>query len=342
MNTVKIGLVSFAHVHAASYAALLRDWPGVELLCTDPVDGEVPKDEVRGRALAGELDVPYCDTYQDLLDWEPDAVIVCTENANHLEPVLRAAAAGCHVLCEKPLATTVQDAEAMVEACQKAGTFLMVAYPVRFSPQFARLQEAVRSGALGSLMTAVGANNGKIPVGDRAWFTQPALSGGGALVDHVVHVADLLDALLAGTKAERVSATTNQILHADKPQVQAETGGIVTLNYPGGFTAAIDCSWSQPDNAPTWGGLSLRVFGSKGSACIAPFAMRVDGFSDSAPGPIWLPVGENLDQVMLAAFIEGVRGGTAPQPDGSVGVRTLKIVDAARKSALTGAAISVD
>ncbi|MPV36470.1 Gfo/Idh/MocA family protein [Georgenia subflava] len=335
---LRVGLMSFAHTHAAGYAQLLRDWPGVELLTTDP-DGEGSA-ELRGAALAAELDVPYVPTYEDLLDRAPDAVVVCSENVNHRPLVELAARAGAHVLCEKPLATTVADAEAMVEACRAAGVFLMTAYPVRFAPSFAALRSLVDAGALGEVLLATGTNNGKVPAG-RAWFTDPALAGGGALVDHTVHVADLLDALLE-RPLTRVRATVNHVLHADRPEVTAETGGLVSLTYAGGVEVVVDCSWSVPDEAPTWGGLTLEVFGTRGSAAIAPFSDRLDGFTPATGGAAWLPFGSNLDQLMLAAFLDGVRTGTPPQPDGGAGLRTVRAVVAAQESVRTGRPVDLE
>lgn len=338
---MRIGLLSFAHVHAAGYATLLRDTPGVELLCSDPDGVDAPPGEVRGRAFADELGVAYADSYDDLFAWGPDAVVVCSENARHRDLVLRAAAEGAHVLCEKPLATTVADGEEMVAACRAAGVFLMTAYPVRFSPQFGALRTLADRGGLGRLLLATGTNNGQIPVGSRAWFTDPALSGGGAMVDHVVHVADLLDALLGGQQASSVRAVGNTILHAEKPQVRAETGGLVSISYPSGLHATIDCSWSQPDHAETWGGLTLEVIGTEAGVSIDPFAQHVGGFSEAGPGGVWIGYGRDLDRLMLDAFLKGVRTGTGPQPDGEVGLRTLRIVAAAQESAATGEVVGI-
>lgn len=338
---MRIGLLSFAHVHASGYATLLRETDGIELLCSDPDGLDAPAGEVRGKAFADELGVDYVENYDELFAWGPDAVVVCSENARHRDLVLRAAAEGVHVLCEKPLATSVADGEAMVAACREAGIFLMTAYPVRFSPQFVALRTIATGGGLGKLLLATGTNNGQIPVGARAWFTDPALSGGGAMVDHVVHVADLLDALLDGMQATLVHAVSNQILHADKPQVSAETGGLVSITYPNGLHATIDCSWSQPDHADTWGGLTLEVVGTEAGISIDPFAQHVGGFSEQGPKGVWLGCGVDLDRLMLNAFIEGVRSGIAPQPDGEVGLRTLRIVAAAQESAATGEVVAL-
>jgi len=339
-QNIRVAIMSFAHVHAAAYARLLRDWPGVELLTSDPDSVTSPPGELRGSPLAESLGVNYVMTYAELLSWKPDAVIVTSENARHRPLVEAAAVAGAAVLCEKPLATSLSDALAMQAACDSAGVSLMTAFPVRFSPAFLRLQELVRSGHLGTLLAATGTNNGQIPVGDRAWFTDPELSGGGAMVDHIVHVADLLGTL-TGLRARTVRAVSNTILHAEKPEVRAETGGLVTVTYDGGFVATIDCSWSQPDHAPSWGGLTLQVIGDQGIADIDPFAQHVGGFFDVGRESAHLGYGVDTDQLMLAEFLGAVRHGRRPQPDGLAGIATLRIVLAAQESARTGRVVDV-
>lgn len=331
---VRIGIMSFAHTHAASYARVLLGQVGVQVLGSDPDGATAPTGEVRGAEYAAAIGIPYVGSYRELFAWRPDAVIVCSENAGHRGLVELAAGAGAHVLCEKPLATTPADAEAMIKACDAAGVFLMTAFPVRFSPVFAALRDLAGSGGLGTLIAATGTNNGKLPA-DRSWFTDPELSGGGAMVDHTVHVADLLDSLL-GRPAVRVRAVTNTILHADDPRVRAETGGMVSITYADGVIATIDCSWSQPSHAPTWGGVTLEVVGTNGTVRIDPYAARVGGFDEMDRGEVWLPYGPNLDSLMLRAFVDGVRTGIPPQPDGQVGLRTVQLVAAAQESVRTG------
>lgn len=333
-RALKVAVLSFAHAHAESYASLLSRWPGVEVLVTDP-DGTGPD---RGRALADLLGVAYAESYDEALAWGPDAVVVCSENSRHRDLVVRAAAAGAHVLCEKPLATTLADGQEMLDACAAAGVFLMTAYPVRFSPEFASLRALVRAGSLGQVLAMTGTNNGKLPLG-RAWFVDPDLSGGGALFDHVVHVADLVDELL-GEAPQTVHARTNRILHADTPEVRVETGGMVNVTYPSGVVVTIDCSWSHPDAAPNWGGLTLQVVGTEGTVDIDPFGTHVGGTTTA--GAAWLGLGEDLDRAMLTHFLEGVRTGRAPQPDGEVGLRTLRLVLAAQESATTGQVVHAD
>lgn len=330
---LRVAVLSFAHTHAIGYCRALAARGDIDLVVADPDGSSAPDAAPRGAELAASLGVRYLPSYEEALAWRPDAVIVTAENSRHRSLVEAAAAAGAHILCEKPLATTVEDAEAMLAAVERAGVTLMTAYPVRFAPAFTDLLHRVRSGQLGTVLAVKGTNNGKLP-SDRAWFTDPELAGGGALVDHVVHCADLLDELL-GEQPATVHAVANRILH---PEAAVETGGLVTAVYASGAVATIDCSWSVPDSAPTWGGLTFQVTGTRGSVTIAPFASHVAG--QTVDGPVWESTGDDLDAAMIAEFVEAVRTGRPARPDGLVGLRTLRIVDAARRSATSGEVVA--
>jgi 1,5-anhydro-D-fructose reductase (1,5-anhydro-D-mannitol-forming) len=332
---LRIAVMSFAHTHARGYVELLSGYEGVSLLTSDP--GAHPAGELRGRALAESLGVAYVDTFGELLAWKPDAVIVTSENARHREHATMAAAVGAHVLCEKPLATTLEDGQAILDAVEKAGVLLMVSFPVRFAASFARLKSQYDAGRLGQLVMVRGTNNGKLPE-DRAWFTEPDLSGGGALVDHVVHIADLLEALM-GAAPLSVTAVTNDTLHSER--AKAETAGLVTITYDNGVIAAVDCSWSRPSLAPTWGGLRLVVAGTGGTVDVDFFGPRARGIDAASGRPIELPYGANFDEALLRTFVNAVRTGEQPQPDGRVGMRTLRIVLAAQESARTGSTVAI-
>jgi len=330
---MKIGILSFAHLHAVSYVRCLQAL-GVELLAADPDHHDRTPGEAGGAALAAELGVRYVDDYAELLAWGPDGVVVCSENAKHRHLVELAARAGVHVLCEKPLATTLADAQAMIDVCAAHSVNLMVAYPVRFSPAFTALADAVASGGLGAPLAVTGTNNGQIPLDQRAWFVDKELAGGGSLTDHTVHVADLLDALFAPARATSVYAVTNKIMYADA--VDVETGGLVSISYDNGVVATVDCSWSKPLSYPTWGGLTLQVVGSQGIADMDAFSQRLDGHCDSVSNAVWLPYGSNSDALLIAEFVSSIAEGRAPQPDGAVGYRTLEIVAAGYQSIRTG------
>jgi len=336
---MRIAVVSFAHEHSVSYATALRDRDDIELLTADPDRGLRPAEETGGAELAESLAVPYVDSWDEVADWRPDGIVVCSENARHRIDVEQAAAAGAHVLCEKPIATTLSDADAMITACDAAGVRLMMAYPVRYSPTFVALRQAHEAGRFGTVRGLHGTNNGKVPSGSRAWFVDPELSGGGALIDHVVHLADLYDELLGHVPAESVYASANSLLPGAPSGV--ETAAQVSVRYPGGVIASIDSSWLMPQGAPTWGGLTLDVVGDRAFASMDAFGQRVDGFDQGAGSPLWLEYGPNLDALMIDAFLEVVRTGAEPPVDGRGGYRSMAVALAALESARTGRAVDL-
>lgn len=323
----KVAILSIAHTHAHAYAAALEARGDVDLVVSDPEGFGEYRTGPGGRLVSSDEEA------WNAWPGGPDAVIVTSANAHHRDQVLEAARRGVHVLCEKPLATTVADAEAMVEACREAGVVLMTAFPVHFAPAVEQLRTAVAEGALGRIVGLTGTNNGKLP-GGRAWFSDTELSGGGALVDHTVHLAEILDSMFGPPRT--VHAVANRILWADTAGEGAETGGLVTLTYDSGMVATIDCSWSQPKDAPTWGGLTLQALGTGGQMHIDAFAQHVGGQGQ------WHPYGPNYDALLIDAFLDAVRTGEAVEPTGETGLRTVRIVAAAQESVRTGQPVKLE
>lgn len=335
---MRIGVASLEHVHAETYVRLLHAWDGVELLVADPGGDAVEEGRRRTRERIVSLGVPILDSFDDLLAAAPDGIIVCTPNTQHRALVEAAAAAGVHVLCEKPIATELADARAMVEACDRAGVGLMLAYPVRFSPGMRELKAALDRGDIGRVLAFDGANIARIPTTDRAWFGIPGLAGGGAMMDHTVHLADILLHLL-GEPVRAVYAQSNRIAHADDTEV--ETGALVTLEFASGVVATIDASWSLPDSNPTWGGLTLRAIGESGELSIDVFGDVLRGHAEEGGRTIWRSYGVDANRLMLVEFMEAIREGRAPVPDGRDGLQTLEIVLAAYRADAEGQAAAV-
>ncbi len=327
-SSLRVGVLSAAHGHAGGYLRHLGARADVTVLFSDP---DAQRDEVgRGRQLAEATGATWVEHSTELLA-SSDAIVVCSQNTRHHDDVMAALAEGCHVLCEKPMATTAADAVDLWRAAGAAGLILGVAHPVRQSPAYRHLKVRVESGALGTVLSVLGTNNGMLPR-DAAWLTQPEWSGGGAVADHLVHCTDLIDGLLDRPPV-RVRAVTNRILEQDPP-TEVETGGIVTTEYEGGVIATVDCSWSQPRTAPTWGGLTLDVIGTAGRLRIDPFNLHVAGHAGT--GPQWWTYGSDMDVDMIDNFVNAVRGRTAIHADAVAGVRSVEIMAAALESARSG------
>lgn len=324
---MRVALCSAAHLHVDAYVDNLRAVTGVQVV------GIADDDRLRAERWASARDVAVYASYEALLDAGVDAVVVCAETARHRRVVELAAAAGAHVLCEKPLATTVEDAEAIVAACSDAGVGLMTAFPMRFSPAIREVRAMLESGALGRVQACTGTNQGQLPMADRSWFADPVLAGGGALMDHVVHIADVLRWYL-GAEVGEVYAVTNRILHGET--VTVETGALVLLTLTDGTFASIDASWSRPTAYPTWGGLTLELVGEHGAVAVDPFRQRLTVHADAGPSLTWPPWGSDPNQAMMDEFVAAVREGRPPAVTGEDGLRATRIALAAAESARAG------
>lgn len=334
LGKLRVAVLSFAHVHAESYVMELTARDDVEVLGFDPID---TADEARGAAFAQRLGIDLAANLDEVAAWKPHAVLVASENSRHRDLVEWAAAHGCHVLCEKPIATTLQDAVAMIDACDAAGVSLMIAYPARFAPAYAALKETVRRGDLGRVIATHGSNNGKSPAEAHPWFATPELSGGGSIIDHTVHLADLLDDLFEGVPARRVYAAANDILFEN---LDVESAGIVSVEYADGRIATIECGWTHPAAHPVWGGLDLTLIGDRAIVELDLFPPLATGYSNT--GPTAVSGGPNLDAALLDAFLVAIREGRQPQPDGRAGLRSLAIVEAAYRSLSLADELDVD
>jgi len=324
---MRIGILSLAHHHAEAYLANILSTPGLELA------GLWDGDEARGRAAAASASTAFFSSPEALLAARPDAVIVASENSRHRPLVEAAAAAGVHVLCEKPLATTVADAEAMVAACRMAGVRLMTAFPMRFSPPLLEVKSRLDSGELGRPYCFTASNQGQLPTKHRAWFADRELAGGGALADHIVHLADIFRWYL-GEEVVSVYAQSNRVFHAS--EVEVETGGMVSLEFASGIFASIDCSWSRPEAWPSWGGLSFELVSGRGAVRVDGFSQNVEFFSEARGGLSWLPWGSDANAAMIGEFAAAIAEGREARPNGEDGLAALRIVAAAYESAASG------
>ena len=329
---MRIGIMSFAHLHAEAYIQNLRAIPGVEMI------GIADDDMARGKRFAAQFDARLFPSYESLLAEKPDGVLVCSENANHRPLVEMAAEAGVHVLSEKPLATSLADARAMVDACDRAGVMLMTAFPMRFSVPIVEMKSLLDGGRLGKVYGFNTTNQGQMPIAHRRWFVDKKLAGGGAVMDHTVHLADILRWVL-GSEVTEVFAQTNRILHADT--VDVETGGLLMLTFADGTFASIDSSWSKPLNYPTWGGLTVEIISERGIVGVDAFSQNLDVFNQKENSHTWAYWGSDANQAMVAEFVAAIREQRAPKVTGEDGYKALEIALAAYQSAATGVPVKL-
>ncbi len=316
----RIGIMSFAHLHAHAYAAGLAAHEGAELsIIWDD-------DESRGKAASEQYGAPYTNDAAEFFEKAGEGVIITSENVKHRAMAEQAAAAGKWILCEKPLATTVEDAQAMVDACKQAGVGLGVAYPCRFIPAVEHVKEQLESGALGELVAASCTNNGQFPGG---WFADESLSGGGATMDHTVHVADLLR-WMTGREFTTVYCENGNLL---RPGINTDDIGSVHFEMDGGFKIAHVGSWNRCDSFPTWGDVTMEIVGTGGVIYLDAFNQKLNVYNDDDVKAAWAYWGGDPNARLVADFVASIQEKRDPCANGVDGVRTVAVSVAACESA---------
>ncbi|WP_309119389.1 Gfo/Idh/MocA family oxidoreductase [Paenibacillus sp.] len=320
---MRAGILSFAHMHAHSYAAQLRRHPDAELAAVWDAD------ETRGREAAATYGAEYVADLSAFLSLPIEAVIVCSETAKHKEHVVAVARAKKHVLCEKPIATTTADAEEMIRACREEGVTLRIAFPVRHATAARIARERIQAGELGRVLAVRSSNRGKRPGG---WFEDPALSGGGAAADHTVHLTDAIRWML-GDEVRRVFA---ELETSFRDQGAVEDCGVALLEMRSGTIVSIDPSWSMPDAYPIWGDLTMEIVGERGTITLDLFRQSSRWYAAGSANTTLLPWMDDLNEGLIREFVEGVRDGRPPEIAGEDGLRTLEVVEACYLSRKAG------
>lgn len=326
-SPVKIGMMSFAHMHAYSYAACVKQVADAEFV------GIADEDKDRAKKVAEQFGVKAFKSYDDMLAADIDAVIVCSENINHRKDVVTAAQAGKHIMCEKPLSVTKEDAWAMIEVCRRSEVQLQTAFPCRFHPAFKRLKEAVQAGELGKILAVKATNQGRCPWG---WFVDPKLSGGGSVIDHTVHVLDLMRSM-TGAEPVRVYAEIDNRMYGK----DFDDTGVLSVDFSNGMFATIDASWTRPKNFPTWGNVKMEVTGDNGVANMDMFNQKIDHVTNSDPSFVYEYWGDNTDLGLVESFMNSIRDGKPVEITGEDGAKALEVALAAYESAKTGKAVEL-
>ena len=315
---MKIGMMSFAHMHAYSYAEGLKNIPNVELV------GIYDDNVERGQEVAVNYNTIHYSDQADFLAQEMDAVIICSENNRHKEMVLNAAKAKKHILCEKPIATNLDDATEMIQVCEDNNVTLQIAYPVRFSSPIRELKEMIDKGELGDIVAFRSTNRGQNPGG---WFIDEEQSGGGAVLDHTVHMLDIMRWYL-NEEVTEVRAFVDSYFH----DVDIDDAGILTFEFKNGVIASHDASWSRFTEYPTWGDATIEVIGTKQTVKVDAFKEHFRMFGSGSKSLEHVFFGNDMDYGLILDFVNCVKEGREPSITGYDGLKSLEVSLAAYQS----------
>jgi len=273
-----------------------------------------------------------------------DGILLSTPNHVHREQVLAAAAVGIHVLCEKPLATTLEDAAEMVRACRDAGVTLGTGFHLRHNLVHRRARDLIREGRIGDIRfasvryahrTAPHPPTAATPRRDippvAPWRRDPSISGGGAFVSTGSHAIDLLR-FLTGAEVVDVHARGDAVTPAEVNLafVAGLTGDAIAVVQAGEI--------AFPENETTISGTKGTIVcrGSVGNAGTGTLALiTAAGEETFAPALHDVYVGE------CDSFVRAVRDGRPADASGLDGLRAQEVIDAVYTSAERGTRVSV-
>lgn len=318
---LRIGFAGVAHMHSYGYAAGLRGKAEITGVW-DPTPETAAKFSEANSA-------PIRETLGSLID-SCDAVIITSENTRHLGIMEAVAASGKPMLCEKPIVTSEAEAAAL-RMLVASGAQIMTAFPCRYSPAFKMLQGKLANGEIGKVMAICATNRGTSPGG---WFIEPGLSGGGAMIDHVVHVADLLRVLL-GSEVTRVQAQTGSNMYSEN----WEDTAMLTLEFENGVFATLDSSWSCHSTYKTWGDVTMNVVGDRGVVELDLFRQAFDFFRE--PKHILAGYGSDIDAGLVADFLRFATEGGPPPISADDGIRAVQVAWAGYASVRDSSVVEV-
>ncbi len=247
MNTkfAVIGLGWFGEKHCEALAAI----PNAQIyaVCT--------RTESRLNEVAARFKVEHTYTdYRELLENPAVEVVnVVTMWDQHTEPTLAALAAGKHVFLEKPMASTIDDCQAIVAAAQKAEGFLMVGHICRFNPRYAAAKQEIDSGKIGKILSLYARRN--IP----AWITDDILNKIGPIIGDGVHDTDLM-LWYTGARVETAYAQTTRMRDRKYPDL-----GWTMYRFDSGATGVLENVWCLPDKTPFQIDERMEIIGTEGS-----------------------------------------------------------------------------
>ena len=307
------------------------------------------RDQDRAKAFADRhgAGAAYSDLDSLLADPQVDAVFISSPNSLHAQQGIRAAQAGKHVLVEKPMTTTLEDAVALVRSCREQGVKLGVGFELRHHPGHVFARQQVAQGTLGGITVAqaqwgFGVRGQETPAprtGLRGWWMQPEMIGGAAaLMGTGVHAVDLLRFLL-GQEVTEVAAITD----GQRPEQPLETVAAVSLRFDQGTIATISCGRTLPDSKNGFAlyGLNGRITGN--TTLWEAQQGRVELVSHAANSAQTYS-GDYLGNfvVQMEDFGQAVQEDREPAATGLDGLRVVELTLAALQSAREGRSVKIN
>jgi predicted dehydrogenase len=346
-DNVHVGLVGSGFV-TAIHAEALRQVPGVVLAgVASPTEGHAAR-------FAAERSIPFHATDCRALFDRPeiDLVVLGLPNDLHAEATTLAAAAGKHVVVEKPMALSLAECDRMIAACAKAGVILGYAEELCFAPKYVRLKQLADEGAFGAIHLVKQSEKHDGP--HTEWFYDTRRSGGGVTFDMGCHAVEFFRWMLGakGAKARATHVYASMKTQTHGAQTDGDDEAVLIVDFEGGATGLAEESWNKP------GGMDDRaeVFGSRGQGyadlmygnAIRAYSRDGYGYAVEKSGatsgwtfPVFDELGNYGFPQEMAHFVDCVRTGNTPLENGYDGRAVAEIIHALYASAAEGRRIAL-
>jgi len=345
MKTLRVGVIGLGmgRHHIAGY----QDHPAAQVAAIADVD------EARLSEIGDRFNVPgrYTSAEDMLAKEKLDVVSVATPNKYHMPLSVAAFEAGCHVLCEKPMALNAAEGRQMLAAAEKAGKRLMINFSYRFTEQSMALKQQVDAGVLGEVYFArtVWHRRRGLP-GLGGWFGQKALSGGGPLIDLGVHRLDLALWLMGYPQPVWVLGSTynpiaGAIARQLKAQFDVEDLAVGLVKFANGASLVLEASWAA--NIKESELMETRLYGTKAGMVQRnydeTYKFEAEIYLEQEGAHFDMKLHPPLQPVPTPAyhFIESIAKGTPHIATGQEGLLVMQILDALYQSAADGGPVKI-
>lgn len=315
---------------------------------------------VRLKEIADEFDIPeearFTSFTQMFTESVLDLVSVCLPNALHAEATIAGLEANVHVLCEKPLATTVDDAQAMLDAASRSNRRLMVTYNWRYRADSQWMYRVVQSGQLGEIYHVTASWRRETGIPGWGLFGDKAMSGGGALIDLGVHVLDLGLWMLGFPTIKTVTAETRshfgprgrKVWSRRSPSAMTafdvDDGAIGFLRLGSGASMLLQASWAEHTH-PQTDQIRIELHGTEGTAVMSIENYRKEDslrlYTEIAgvpatvsPSLVWGM--ESPHTLLIADVLDAIVQDRLSPTDGVQGYTAVRVLEAMYQSAATG------
>ena len=342
MRKLKIGLLGTGIIIRNSHILTLINNPLAELVAV----GNLHQDSLR--KIADDFKIPktYTDFAEMAADPDIDAVVNALPNYLHAPVTIQMLKAGKHVLCEKPMALSVKECEAMIDTAKKTGYKLMIAHMWRFDREIIWLRNVIMSGKLGKIFKA---KSHEVLIYDifgedpstKSWFVNKSLAGGGAMTDMGIHSFDTLRFVLGDIRPTKVFAKIGTYFK----DIEVEDTATLMLEFEGGILSLIEAGWYNLYADEKQG--YTQIFGTKGYARAVPSELQIDiegEWSFVKPQIPQRNQQEDLSafQAQMDHFLNCIIKNKEPSPNGNDGLWAMKILEAAYHSDKIGDSVNIN